>query len=408
MIDAAFFPHIVQEVFDHADLDTLLALSQVNRSFHQAATRRLRPYRHFNLNAADVPESIHLDLTAWYLYELTGRGARVLADAMHFHWGAAGSDWHDFEGAHTPIPESERGHKWTFEYYDAEEEVYLCPKQDGRVDSFEEIPAADMNTLKRARVLDIHYPLSKAESFLNTQLMPNLHTARFPAAAPPMIQESLSDPPAVERIVFFDNPGRWFKPVPYNEDFNLCSDRTAKVVIHQKNGRKGRDKDAMCPPAPMPPSKRLQELAYIFTRWGLDKNDNGARSLDRFLFLMMWAAMEHDVKVTVVGLQDLDPAIFRDEPLRITPEPPGECQKEKPDEYYKSANYKSIVTGEDIVAYFKQKLVKIARIAKNAEFAEKAQKNVTFLTRDAYRDAIGEEEFGIETDVDYHKRHYTL
>lgn len=452
----------MQEIIDYADFDTLRTLSLVSRSFRQAACRRLRPLEHFDLRAAEVPESIHKDLTAWYLYELTGVGVRVLADAMHFHWGMAGADWHEFEG-NSPIPEAERGHKWTFEYYDAEEEVYECPKGDGRVDSFEEIPAGDMAALRRARVLDIAYPLDRPEVFLSMRLMPNLHTMRLLPLPPGVRTQTLHSNPPVARIVFFDLPGRWLKPVltqttDWSGKFDLCSAQTSKVVIHQTHRRKGRLMDAMFPPVPRAPPAQLKTITYIFQRWDPRDDDaraaenaegtnptpeeqsaedatngensdrpvdiaNGAHSgpnngsddarhrpLNFFIGLAVWAA-GHGVELTVVGAQDLDPLVFEHPlPQALDETKQGCANGEKSGAQDGQAGDDTRPQG--VVRHLMCQVLRCAALRAaeptpgmpTGDLVAKVRANVHFVTRDAYRASIGEEEFDIETNIDYFKR----
>lgn len=106
-IDAAFFPHIVQEMFDHAHIESLWALSRVSRSFRAAACRRLWPLEHFDLRVVEVPYDPHRDENEWFLYEVSGEGVRFLAVEQEFDWGEQDGDFYRAGGS-PPIWGGER------------------------------------------------------------------------------------------------------------------------------------------------------------------------------------------------------------------------------------------------------------------------------------------------------------
>lgn len=363
---------IFEAAYASADAGLLRALAGVNRSTRRAALPRLRPLEHFELRVTSVPESIHAGETATFLYELTGVGVHLLADAKHFRWGDAGGAWHTFEALPLLPPSPslsvrvrERG---SVSHHEVEEEAeaYVCPKQDGRVDSFEEIPQQDMVILKHARVLDVNYPVDRAEAFLTSRLQPRLDTVRFVTVPPP--KEMLVFPLPARRVVYFDNPGLWIRPGYHAADFDLCSDMTSKLVIHEKC-RQHR-KDAIFLPLPQTPSKRLKDITCFLPRW--ETPLSGYRYFEPCIWLAVWAVM-HGVRVAMVGAWDVEPAVLRGGG-------PGNS-----------------------VRYIQSRIEAFARSCSSDNGVESRLRDVTFVTRDEYRDIIGQEDFDIETDVDYYK-----
>lgn len=384
VIDAAEFPNIIQEIFQHADLDAVRVLSRVNRSLRAAACRRLWPLQHFDLKVVAAPYYDRRLDNDRHLYELRGEGVRVLAEAENFDWCSAGEEFHEAVGRRSQQARS----------------PLLVP--DGRVKSLDEIPLADRERLRGACVLDIdQLELNRAELFMVEHFMPSLHTVRFPG-----IDNHGAETvhfPRASRFVFLDDwaeharlmpPGYPAKRKPVSK-FLFCAADATKVVINQAHGVNFLETKR----TPMPRSTgKLKEISYIFKHWDASTIENESESLELFVRLAVWAA-GNGVKVTVVGADELDGSLIVQ---RCKKTVTGKGKRRKYEEH--------LITGAVIVRSLKEELAKFAAQAEAEPLtgmpenwvAEKVERNVTFVTRDQYRDTIGLEDFKIETEQHYY------
>lgn len=405
-----------------ADIDALRVLAHVNRSFRAAARCRLRPLEHFSLSSAELPYEVHHDKTAWRLYELSGPGVRFRADTQHFGWGSQGVKWHNYQGEFTPMSEDESDVQpgdWEYEYYDLDGRDYIMP-EDGRISRWDDIDEATRESARQARVLDVAYPLEKEELFVNSQLMPYVQTVRFVPGEKIETLEYLH-PPA-HRVVYFDSPARWVAPPVHdrvrwsgrdeNENFAFCSDETRKLVVHHRH-RSPTARERMFPLTPRRPAQ-LEELVYVFPSFDAEGAGDAeyAKSIVTFTKLVVWAA-GHDIRVTIVGAQDLLPFFLA---------PGWERHKAQHNVQVSGSDPCSDVNAEvierlrlKIVQRFKQMIINCAADLgahpvpgmPTQDLAEKVQ-TASFVTRDEYRESVGPEDYAIETDIDYYTRQEPL
>lgn len=426
----------MQEIFNAADADALWALSSACKSFQEAARPRLLPAEHFGLGALYVPASTHRNMSAPYLFDLNNDAADVhlRADVMSlFAW-----DWWREEAA--PSSNSRQGTHfstlhpvgndipWAFDFRGAAS--HTRSKGDGRINRIKDIPAKDRLALVRARVLDVDYPLDKAALALIARLMPRLHTYRFLPGANTLLQEGL---PYVERVVFFDAPARWTRPfrsirrvsdIEVRRD--LCSPITRKVVIHQRGGHAFECQDVSVLSSLPNRPEQLEHITYVFhhwelwseerernRRWALKGGYNPGHSLAFFVKVAVWAA-GHGIKVTVVGAQDLNPQVLPG--FRATEGTGHDRQADVglpgSSDQQKLAEKEHSKKPHPIVEALKRELARYAKSVKEETVEGKPMEplvtrviqNVVFLTRDAYRDKVGQVDFEIETDVYYYTR----
>lgn len=415
VIDAAFFPHIVEEIFKHADIEALRVLSRVSRSFRSAARRRLLPLEHFNLEVVHESNDLRRVSGESTRYAVIGKDVQLRADVRLFDSGVKALELYQTLG-----PEL---FNWGYDS-DGEESIdhesgcsdwdYPTQPPPGWEDSFDGIPQEKRDALQRARVLDIDWSLKQLEASLTDRLMPHIHTVRFEPVdnSCPLPIEPYAFPRA-QRTVFLDHlysdnlDNLLWRPLLFavadeldfdqSGKFALCSPDTIKMVVNQVQGFKYGASEKMFPPTPRP-TAQLKRISYVFKHWDVDPQEDQSSSLDLFVKFTVWAA-GHGIAVTVVGAEELDPLLIVQRREKTA----------KGREKIFARGEQNSISRKAIVQVLKQEITKCAADVEahpsegmpKGRLGQKMRKNVTFISREQYRDMIGEEDFSIETEMYY-------